>query len=84
MPKAVRLRDAGLSGDSIASRLDVPTEAMTLLLRLAEAKVANLMVAHEPASPEYDITAHPEDVIKTAMGSALSAALQRPQKRKPL
>jgi DNA-directed RNA polymerase specialized sigma24 family protein len=55
--EALRLRDAGLSDDSIAGRLDVPTEAMTLLLRLAEAKVANLMVAHEPASPERDITA---------------------------
>ena len=45
--QALRLHDAGLSDDSIASRLDVPTQAMTLLLRLAEAKVAHLMATYE-------------------------------------
>jgi DNA-directed RNA polymerase specialized sigma24 family protein len=36
--EALCLRDAGLSDEVIASRLDVPAAAMTLLLRLAEAK----------------------------------------------
>jgi DNA-directed RNA polymerase specialized sigma24 family protein len=62
--QALRLRDAGLSEDSIASRLGVPTEAMTLLLRLAEAKVARLMAAPESALPEHDFPARPpEDMM---------------------
>lgn len=46
--EALRLRDAGLRDEAIASRLGVPTEAMTLLLLLAEAKMARLMAPDEP------------------------------------
>jgi DNA-directed RNA polymerase specialized sigma24 family protein len=63
--QALRLRDAGLSEDSIASRLGVPIEAMTLLLRLAEAKVARLVTTPEPASPEHDIPARPPEDMRS-------------------
>lgn len=46
--EALRLRDAGLDDEAIAARLKVPNEAIALLLRLAEAKVARLMANDEP------------------------------------
>jgi DNA-directed RNA polymerase specialized sigma24 family protein len=48
--EALRLRDAGLSDEATASRLGIPAEAMSLLLRLAEAKLAHLMAEDEPAT----------------------------------
>ena len=50
--EALRLRDAGLSHAAIARRLGVPTEAMVLLLRLADAKLAHLMAGDEEEAPE--------------------------------
>jgi DNA-directed RNA polymerase specialized sigma24 family protein len=45
--QALRLRDAGLNDTAIATRLDVAPEAMALLLRLAEAKIARLILGDE-------------------------------------
>jgi orotate phosphoribosyltransferase-like protein len=46
--QALRLRDAGLDDEAIATRLDVAPEAMALLLRLAEAKVTRLVLGGDP------------------------------------
>lgn len=53
---ALHLRDAGLDDDAIATRLDVPGEAITLLLRLAEAKLTRLMASDESPPDEDDIS----------------------------
>jgi DNA-directed RNA polymerase specialized sigma24 family protein len=52
--EALRLRDAGLSDAAIARRLGVPAEAMALLLRLADAKLAHLMAGDEEEAREAD------------------------------
>jgi hypothetical protein len=60
--EALRLRDAGLSDEAITSRLGVPAEAMSLLLGLAEAKLAHLMAADEPPPREtHTLLRAPED-----------------------
>jgi DNA-directed RNA polymerase specialized sigma24 family protein len=46
--KALRLRDAGLRDEAIATRLGIPQEAIAPLLRLAEAKLTRLMASDEP------------------------------------
>jgi DNA-directed RNA polymerase specialized sigma24 family protein len=62
--QALRLRDAGLSDNAIVCRLGVPAEAMALLLRLAEAKLAHLMAPDEPEVREADTNARPpEDTV---------------------
>lgn len=45
---ALRLRDAGLSDEAIATRFGIPHEAIAALLRLAEAKLAHLMSDEPP------------------------------------
>jgi DNA-directed RNA polymerase specialized sigma24 family protein len=57
--EALRLRDAGLSHAAIARRLGVPDEAMVLLLRLADAKLAHLMADDEEKAPEADLIPPP-------------------------
>ena len=52
--EALRLRNAGLSHAAISRRLGVPAEAMVLLLRLADAKLAHLMAGDEEEAPEAD------------------------------
>jgi DNA-directed RNA polymerase specialized sigma24 family protein len=49
---ALRLRDAGLSDDAIATRFGIPQEAIAALLRLAEAKLARLMASEQPSPGE--------------------------------
>jgi DNA-directed RNA polymerase specialized sigma24 family protein len=51
---ALHLRDGGLSDGAIANRLGVPVEAMDLLLRLAEAKVARMMAVDRPQLRKAD------------------------------
>ena len=46
--EALRLQDAGLDEEAIATRLGMPREAIALLLRLAEAKLTRLMANDEP------------------------------------
>ena len=59
--EALRLRDAGLSDEATASRLGIPAEAMSLLVRLAEAKLAYLMAEDEPRPQEADTGARPPE-----------------------
>jgi DNA-directed RNA polymerase specialized sigma24 family protein len=52
--RALRMRDAGLDEQAIATRLGVPPEAIGFLLRLAEAKLTRLMASDEPPSNHPD------------------------------
>ena len=51
---ALRLRDAGLRDEDIATRLGIPQEAIAALLRVAEAKLTRLMASDEPPPAEAD------------------------------
>jgi DNA-directed RNA polymerase specialized sigma24 family protein len=57
--QALRLRDAGLSDAAIAHQLGVPAEAIAMLMRLAEAKLAHLMAGDEPEKEEADLIPPP-------------------------
>jgi len=56
---ALALRDAGLTMDEIASRLELPRESMPALVEIAEAKLLSLTVT--PA--EIDLSNEHEDDV---------------------
>ncbi len=45
--KALRLHDQGHNNQAIGARLDVPPEAVPRILRIASAKLRNLLAANE-------------------------------------
>jgi len=49
---ALRLRNAGLDDAGVASKLQIPLEAVGPLIHLAEAKLARLIAASEQATRE--------------------------------
>jgi DNA-directed RNA polymerase specialized sigma24 family protein len=51
---ALRLREAGLSDEAIAARLEIAPEAADALLRVADAKLAAIFGAHERCVPPHE------------------------------